>query len=76
MKKGMMILAGAGLIAMSAFSDVALSLSEDPQWTPYVLNWDRELSRSGSKAKKVVAKKEDSIQLCTSKADKTLKLQR
>jgi hypothetical protein len=71
MKKGVVILAGAVLVAMSGLTDIALNFSEDPQWTPYVLSWDRKL-----KTKNRLAKKEEAIPLCSSKIDSTADLQR
>jgi hypothetical protein len=65
MKKRMIIIAGIVIIAMSGLSDIALSLTEDPQWTPYVLRWDRKLKER----KKVNLAKTQSITVCSSKED-------
>jgi hypothetical protein len=43
MKKWIFVVAAIILIAMSGLLDVALSLSKDPQWTPYVQTWKQKL---------------------------------
>jgi hypothetical protein len=66
MKKRGLILAAIVAIVMSGLSNIALSISEDSQWTPYVLRWDQKLHVA--KKKKVIRKK-SSITICSRQAN-------
>lgn len=65
MKKRVLIGIVIILIALTNFTDLALSLSRDPQWTPFVLTWKEKLP----KAKE--AEKAQDITICSSKPVKS-----
>jgi hypothetical protein len=73
MKKKAMVLVGVVIVAMTSLGNIALSLVEDPQWTPYVQSWNRKLPTEKTNIK---AKKRDSITMCGTPEIKTSALQR
>lgn len=75
MKKGSVILIGAVMVAMSGLSNIAISISEDPQWTPYVLSWSRKLPKKQNEEKNLASEK-DTIPVCSSSKSNSEKLQR
>jgi hypothetical protein len=69
MKKRVLVLAGIVIISMSELTDLALSISKDSQWTPYVLSWNQKLTVTRNKKK--ITKKAEPISICTSPKGKT-----
>lgn len=63
MKKRVLIGLAIILIGLTNFTDLALSFSKDPQWTPFVLTWKRKLPESGEKS---------DIPLCSSKPSSSM----
>lgn len=43
MKKSVFILVAIALVGMTNLTEVALSFSEDPQWTPFQQTWKEKL---------------------------------
>jgi hypothetical protein len=43
MKKSLFVLIVIIIVGISLLADVAVRLSEDPQWTPFVQSWNRKL---------------------------------
>jgi hypothetical protein len=53
MKKSLFVLIVIILVGISTLADVAVRLSKDPQWTPFVQSWNRKLNDDKTSEKEI-----------------------